>query len=59
MSVAKPQACEFCEFAYRGREGLECRRFPPTRPPSGPPAKLWKFPVVWPDAWCGEWKPSR
>jgi hypothetical protein len=52
-SGAVAETCRNCRF----RKEDECRRHPPAKPPNFPD-EPWRFPVVGPDAWCGEWKPA-
>lgn len=38
------------EYEEGGEESGECRRFPPAAPDG-------RFPLVYLDDWCGEWRP--
>lgn len=58
--VVRSERCENCKFATTslGPNGpqLECRRFPPGIVSPAPQMLTTVFPVIAPEAWCGEWR---
>lgn len=67
-TLIRPNRCEKCKYssARPQNDNLECRRFPPTAAHIAERQKNGQlgfitytgFPIVKPDAGCGEWAPA-
>lgn len=62
-TMIRSDNCAKCKWhaAVAGQPHLECRRNPPTAqvlPTNRGMQTMCVFPIVMPDLWCGEWKPS-
>jgi|EndMetStandDraft_4_1072995.scaffolds.fasta_scaffold139601_3 hypothetical protein len=57
--MAAVKICNTCHYGMVcGPESIACHRYPPTITKAEENTVTTYFPVLSPEAWCGEWKAS-